>query len=961
MGLFNRFQKVAVSSSATGALGAGDADKKADELLALGQALEQQGRPEEALLRYDEAIQLAPQPARAHFSRGIVLLELGRAQAAVEAFLSAINFKPDSAGAHFNLGNAYVALERYDAAAESYERVITLRPDFADALFALGSVREGRGELDAAELCYRRALQINPDYAEVLCNLGDVLGKLGKFDEAEVCYGRAFRIDPGNADFCFKHGVALHDLEQHALAELRYLATLKLQPDHAQACNNLGALLTLQKRMSEAASFYQRALSVNPDSAETLANLGAVQQDMKQLDEAAASYRRAIAVNSTYIGAHLGLAKVLRVSGEVDEAARCVRRALEINPENAEAHLELGLAMHLLKRYEESISCYSSALKFKPDYAEAHNNLGASYSKLEETDLALQHFQKAVDLKPEFAEAHNNLGSMLLVSKKYAEAAKSIERALTLEPDFAEAHLNYGSVWEKTERYDLAENEYRRASELKPTLAEAYANLGSVLKKTRRFTESLASFRHALELKPEFVLGMVNLSHTLKDVLEIDEAIELLRRALALEPKNMTAHHNLLFDQYYLAQPPARQMLADAKRFGQLASSKAKRYTSWPNSPDPDRSLRIGLVSGDLGHHPVGFFLLGVLNALSTRASERLEVIAYPNRPCDDRISKQIQAHCAGWHSAMGLSDQALSERIRDDEIDILIDLSGHSGETRLPVFAWKPAPVQVTWLGYFGTTGVAEIDYIIADPWTMLDEEEQFFSEQVWRLPETRLCFSPPDIAVDVNALPALSNGYVTFSCFNNLTKMNDAVVATWVRVLKAVPGSRLFIKSQLVAEPAMREKIIDKFTSRGIEGERLLLEDFESREDYMRAYHRVDISLDPFPFPGGTTTVESLWMGVPVLTLSGANFLPRQGVGLLANAGLEQWIASDPDDYVARAVASASDIQSLAALRARLRDQVLRSPIYDADRFAGHFEDAMRAMWRNWCKQGRALSSSA
>jgi protein O-GlcNAc transferase len=246
-------------------------------------------------------------------------------------------------------------------------------------------------------------------------------------------------------------------------------------------------------------------------------------------------------------------------------------------------------------------------------------------------------------------------------------------------------------------------------------------------------------------------------------MLMVDEAIALLRKAIALEPKNITAHHNLLFDQYYLTQPSAAQILADAKQFGELVRSRAQPYTQWTNLPDPDRCLRIGMISGDLGHHPVGFFLLSILNALSSGASERMKVIAYPNRPCNDKISDKIRDNCAGWHSAMGLSDVALSELIRDDEIDILIDLSGHSGETRLSAFAWKPAPIQVTWLGYFGTTGVAEIDYIIADPWTMLPEEEQFFTEQVWRLPETRLCFSPPDIAVNVNPLPALSNGYVT------------------------------------------------------------------------------------------------------------------------------------------------------------------------------------------------------
>jgi predicted O-linked N-acetylglucosamine transferase (SPINDLY family) len=356
-------------------------------------------------------------------------------------------------------------------------------------------------------------------------------------------------------------------------------------------------------------------------------------------------------------------------------------------------------------------------------------------------------------------------------------------------------------------------------------------------------------------------------------------------------------------------------------------------------------------VSGDLHGHPVGYFLDGVLTSLAAKFSANLELFAYATRACEDETSKRLRASCKAWHSALGLSDSALALRIREDGIDILIDLSGHTAGNRLPVFAWKPAPIQVSWLGYFATTGVAAIDYFIADPWTLPPDQEAFFTEKVWRLPETRLCFTPPSARVDVNVLPALSNGYVTFGCFNNLSKMNDAVVQLWARVLNAVPASRLFLKYQQLAEASIRQSTRERFAVHGIAADRLIFEDYVPRVNYLAAYHRVDIGLDPFPFPGGTTTVEALWMGIPVLTLSGERFLARQGVGLLMNAGLPEWIASDHDDYVARAVAHASDLQGLAALRARLRQQVLASPIFDAPRFAKHFEAALREMWLTWC----------
>jgi predicted O-linked N-acetylglucosamine transferase (SPINDLY family) len=260
---------------------------------------------------------------------------------------------------------------------------------------------------------------------------------------------------------------------------------------------------------------------------------------------------------------------------------------------------------------------------------------------------------------------------------------------------------------------------------------------------------------------------------------------------------------------------------------------------------------------------------------------------------------------------------------------------------------------VQVSWLGYFATTGVAAIDYLIADPWTLPESEEANFTEEIWRLPETRLCFTPPDVSVDTGPLPALGEGHLTFGCFNNLAKMNDAVVQLWARVLDAVPASRLFLMAPQLEKLSARENVIDRFGAHGIGAERLILQGAVPRAEYLATYQRVDIALDPFPYTGGTTTVEALWMGVPVLTLAGRSFLSRQGVGLLVNAGLPEWIAVDADDYVARAVSHSSHLQRLSSLRNGLRQQVLDSPIFDAVDFANHFEVALRGMWQKWCEQ--------
>jgi predicted O-linked N-acetylglucosamine transferase (SPINDLY family) len=268
-------------------------------------------------------------------------------------------------------------------------------------------------------------------------------------------------------------------------------------------------------------------------------------------------------------------------------------------------------------------------------------------------------------------------------------------------------------------------------------------------------------------------------------------------------------------------------------------------------------------------------------------------------------------------------------------------------------MFAWKPAPIQASWLGYMATTGVEAMDFTITDPWSVPEAHDSRFTEKIWRLPETSVCFTPPDAEVAVSALPALTNGYITFGCFNNLNKMNDDVVALWARILQAIPDSRLFLKAKQLKDDTVRQSVLERFAVHGIDAGRLILEGPALRSVYFSSYHTVDIALDPFPYSGTTTTVEALWMGLPVLSLAGEGYLARQGLSLLMNAGLPDWVAENADDYVARAVEQAGNLQRLAALRGRLRQQVLASPLFDAPRFARHLDAALRGMWVQWYEE--------
>lgn len=609
----------------------------------------------------------------------------------------------------------------------------------------------------------------------------------------------------------------------------------------------------------------------------------------------------------------------------------------------------------LLVQGKDGLLALQKTVELLPTDPEAHSNLGNMYKALGRFEEAAASHLRAIQLKPDHALAHYNLGIVLRDLGRSAEAVASFRQAIKLKPDFTDAHFNLGIALTDLDRFEEAAASYRQALALQPKFLGAHCNLGIVLKDMGRYDEAVAAFQRLLELKPDDAAAHNNLGNLLKDLGRLDEAAAHCREALKLRPDYNEAASNLLFALNYVAGQQPEVLLNEAKAYGERVASRVKPYTTWSNTLDTARPLRIGLVSGDLNLHPVGFFMEGVLKALSTqegaRSGGRISLHAYVTQARRDALTERLQACCDSWCVAAGLSDQALAERVRADGIDILIDLSGHTAYNRLPMFALKPAPVQVSWLGYFATTGVAAIDYLLADPWTVPPAHEGHFTEQIWRLPETRMCFTPPDADVPVAELPALSKGHITFGCFNNITKLNDEVVALWARVLKAVEGSRLMLKAKQLDEASLKQGLLGRFEAQGVDPQRVTLAGRSPRAEYLAAYGEVDIGLDPFPFTGGTTSAESLWMGVPVLSLDGDRLVSRQGVGLMMNACLADWVARDADDYVAKAVAHAANVPALAALRAGLRQQVLASPVFDGERFAQHLEAAWRGMWAKWC----------
>jgi predicted O-linked N-acetylglucosamine transferase (SPINDLY family) len=652
-----------------------------------------------------------------------------------------------------------------------------------------------------------------------------------------------------------------------------------------------------------------------PNSAELHSYLAAALRGQGLLDAALMCYRRALTLQPDLIDVHNDVATVLQQLGQLDEAIAAYRRVIALRP-SVDVFINLGRVLESQGKFGDAIDCYREAVAANPNNAELQSCLGIALAKHGDLDQAIICYRRAIALQPNSAAGHVNLGVALYVQGRYDDAIACHRQALALNPNFT----------------------------------MAYNNLGAALKQRGDLSAAVVNYRQALALQADFPGAYCNLSTALKDQGNIAEAIDCLQRALALAPNHVEAHSDYLLAVQYLADYPREKLFAEHVAFGERFEAPLRPY--WPQHArdgDAQRRLKIGFVSGDLRTHPVGFFLLNVLRHIDRQA---FDITLYPSNGSSDQLTEQLRALEFTWTPLTGLSDDEAARRIRTDHIDILVDLSGHTGDNRLLVFARKPAPLQVAWLGYWATTGLQAIDYILCDHHSIPEGEAQFFVEQPWYLPNTRLCFTPPTEPIVVDSLPALNNGCITFGCFNNPTKITDTAIALWAQILHRIAGSRLFLKSKALLDDSVRQTLLTRFAAHAIDADRLLLEGDSARADYFAAYNRIDIALDPFPFTGATTSIEGLWMGVPLITRRGDRLVGHQGESILHNLQIADWIADDDAAYIELAVARASDLASLAALRSQLRARLLASPLCDAPLFANNLALAFRGMWRQWCR---------
>lgn len=762
-------------------------------------------------------------------------------------------------------------------------------------------------------------------------------------------------------------------------------------PSSGSVWKLVGALEQQTGNTQEALGAKRRAAELLPNDAEAHCNLGNTLVAQGLLDEACASFERALQLDDGYAEAHFNYANALAERGQGPQAEAAYRRACELAPAWADAHSNLGFLLRQQGRLVEAAESYERALGAAPGDPVVLQNLGIVKSAQGLVDEALHCFKAAVAASPASADLQGAYGEMLHVMGRLSAAESAFRRALQLQPDHPVALRRLGHLLQHQGRLKEAETCLRRCHALQPDDMVILFEVGSNLSEQRRWDESLEVFRDIITRKPDFAEAHINLSkalyekgdlthaavevesslRTLPRVAQlhsnlgvintmqgrVDEALGNFRRALELDPDFDFARSCMLYALSHSTEVAQDELTQEHLRFGDRITQRvgAKRRTEHSNERSPERLLRIGFVSADFRQHAVAKFFIPFIEAFAKRPE--FACYAYYNHAARDIDTELIERHFSVWRPVVGLSDDRLAEQIREDGIDILIDLSGHTAGNRLAMFGYKPAPVQVTWGGYPGTTGVRTIDYRLVEHGYM--EPQVFrrqFVEHMVELPAVS-AFHGLEAMPEVNEAPAVRNGFVTFGSFNRLSKINREVIAAWGGILRSLPGSRLVMAGMtgMGAPPVLREW----FVQEGIDADRLTFHPRTNFHRYLSLHNEVDICLDTFPYTGGTTTNHALWMGVPTLTVAGDTYPSRQSAMFLRRVGLENgFVADGIDGMQLQSQYWAAHTDQLQDIRRRLREHLSQAHEQQLDVVVGGLSHALRLMWRNWCEDRPAES---
>ena len=862
--------------------------------------------------------------------------------------------------------------QKYAKASKLCISILNKLPDHVDAINLLGVIAQKENRHGVAVAHFRRAMQIACGNPMLSCNLAISLQALGEGEEAVRVLRSVLAREPDNhqaagllaeiinsnpgsrssqellaaANNALQSAIAHHQAGRLEAAILHYKESLGLQPDNAIALSNLGLALQNHGELAAAVECLQKAVFIKPDFASAYSNLGCALTAQGDLEAAVLQLHKAIAIEPDFADAHNNLARCLKAQGKLAAAVIHLEKAIEIKADFAEAHSSLGDALTIQGKLPEAIIHLEQAVAIKPAFAEAYSNLGNALTAQGKYEQAVAMLQQAITIKPDLGVAHLNLGVVRNKQNNFAAAIEHLQKALAINPDFAEAHNNLGSLYREQGKLDLAIAHLQKAIAIKPGYADAYSNLGNVLKEQNRMDAAIDCYQKAIAINPNFAEAQNNFGNVLTNHCKLDAAIACYRQAIASKPDFTDAHSNLLFALNYHPDLTAEEIYAQYRLWNdQYVLPRKYPDLEFANVPKPDKPLRIGYLSPDFCYHACHFFIEPLITAHDLT---RFELFAYANVSQPDKVTERFKDMFSHWRDIFGVSDVEVAARIVADGIDILVDLAGHTRDNRLQVFARKPAPIQVSWIGYGYTTGLSSMDYFFADPIFVPEGMGHLFSENIYRLPHTHFLYQASAGMPEVGPLPAKKNGFITFGYFSRSVRINHKVIKVWAEILNQVPNSRLLLNHGNYMDPLFASSLKEQFAADGIEADRLSL---IAQSPPWATYNTIDIALDPFPHNAGTTTFEALLMGVPVITLVGRVPVGRFGASILGNIAADDWIAHSHEDYVATAVALSATLEYLTEVRANLRERMQLSALGDKVAFAEAVERAYRTMRQRWC----------
>ncbi|XVF07618.1 hypothetical protein REPUB_Repub06bG0154700 [Reevesia pubescens] len=834
---------------------------------------------------------------------------------AENGFLKEPQSSPGPSISTANVTPAQKVFEGKDAL--SYANILRSRNKFVDALALYDSVLEKDSGCVEAHIGKGICLQMQ--------NMGR---------PAFESFAEAIRLDSQNACALTHCGILYKDEGRLLDAAESYQKALRADPSYKPAAEclaivltDLGTSLKLAGNTQEGIQKYYDALKIDPHYAPAYYNLGVVYSEMMQYDTALSCYEKAALERPMYAEAYCNMGVIYKNRGDLESSIACYERCLAVSPNfeiaknnMAIALTDLGTKVKLEGDINQGVAYYKKALYYNWHYADAMYNLGVAYGEMLKFDMAIVFYELAFHFNPHCAEACNNLGVIYKDRDNLDKAVECYQLALSIKPNFSQSLNNLGVVYTVQGKMDAAASMIEKAIIANPTYAEAYNNLGVLY----------------------------------RDAGSISMAITAYEQCLKIDPDSRNAGQNRLLAMNYINEGDDDKLFEAHRDWGRRFMRLYPQYNSWENPKDPERPLVIGYISPDYFTHSVSYFIEA---PLIYHDYGNYQVVVYSAVVKADaktnRFREKVMKKGGEWRDIYGIDEKKVASMVRDDKIDILVELTGHTANNKLGTMACRPAPIQVTWIGYPNTTGLPTIDYRITDSLADPPGTKQKHVEELVRLPECFLCYTPSPEAGPVSPTPALSNGFITFGSFNNLAKITPKVLQVWARILCAVPNSRLVVKCKPFCCDSVRQKFLTTLEELGLESLRVdLLPLILLNHDHMQAYSLMDISLDTFPYAGTTTTCESLYMGVPCVTMAGSLHAHNVGVSLLSKVGLGHLMAKDEDEYVQLALQLASDVTALQNLRMSLRDLMSKSPVCDGKNYISGLEATYRNMWHRYCK---------